>query len=67
MCMVEAYFDQVDQDFNIRLPEDIVKRLKIKANDYFNIIVNEDNSIELFIVDDEDLIERFEGSLFLPE
>lgn len=65
--MVEAYFDQVDQDFNIRLPEDIVKRLKIKANDYFNIIVNEDNSIELFIVDDEDLIERFEGSLFLPE
>ena len=65
--MVDAYFDQVDQDFNIRLPEDIVKRLKIKANDYFKIIVNEDNSIELFIVDDEDLIERFEGSFFLPE
>lgn len=65
--MVEAYFDQIDKEFNIKLPEEIVEKLKIKANDYFKIYINGDNSIELFIVDDEDLIERFEGNLFLPE
>lgn len=65
--MVEAYFDQIDKEFNIKLPEEIVEKLKIKANDYFKICIKGDNSIELFIVDDEDLIERFEGNLFLPE
>ena len=65
--MVEAYFDQIDNEFNIKIPEDIIKKLKIRANDYFKICIKDDNSIELFIVDDEDLIERFEGCLFLPE
>ncbi len=65
--MSKAYFDQIDKEFNIKLPEEIIKKLKINANDYFKISIKEDNSIELFIVDDEDLIERFEGCLFLPE
>lgn len=65
--MLDNYIEQVDEDFCIPLPEDIVEKLKIKSNDYVKVRMKTKQTIELVLIKGEYTVESLEGNVFLPE
>lgn len=53
--MLENYIEQVDEDLNIHLPKDIVKKLKIKSNGYVKVRIKIKKTIELVLIKENTL------------
>ena len=65
--MIDSYLSQIDDEFNINIPLDLAKKLKINSNVYVKLCIKSDSTLELKFIKNHNDVDKIEGSLFLPD